>query len=648
MPTSPAAGVTTEPSPDFWRDPATYDGTLQRDFIAPLEEAVQLLGRAPYSLQLALLQQLHWYFTVDLRERAPTVALTPAQAPAFHDRIRQIMRHIDAETLEALDPQQASPEVRHALLSYQDPVLHSSATLDAYDHDQGLVRLSYYVHGGPPAETFMIDEVAVAPAYAKYRACRYYHRMLLRQRIAWLPVASARTLKVLLDGALVPLAVGPQPFAVGSGREPMGLTADEPLPAARAAYPPGKGGRQALPRGWAGWKVRLLRGLARLPIVQRKFAKAWVFADRDEDADDNAEHLYRWVKKHHPEINAWFMLNRSSSDWNRLAAEGFRLVPPGLKRKLLILNCEHVISSHVDYEFGRLERAWYGDLMKWRFTFVPHGISKDDVSHWLGSRAFDLFVTTSPAEHESIVGNDTPYNYTEREARYLGLPRRDRLLELTAQTPISGVNVLLIMPTWRAGLVDDRAISGSVKDRMAAFASSDYAKHWRALLHNRDLRNLAQQNGMNLMFMAHPNVASYIEAFEPPAHVKILTKADTSFMPLLCRSVALITDYTSVAFEMAFLRRMVFYYQFDRKHFYGGDHNWRPGYFDYDRDGFGPIALDENELVGHIQSFFSNGIKPTREYLERMERAMPNRDPRACQRVFENIRAIRAPIPGRS
>ena len=167
-----SAAATTEPSPAVWRDPATYDYALQHNFIAPLEEAMQRLGRAPHSLQLALLQQLHWYFTVDLRERAPTVALTPAQAPAFHDRIRQIMRHIDAETLEALDPQQASPEVRHALLSYQDPVLHSSATLDAYDHDQGLVRLSYYVHGEPPAETFMIDEVAVAPAYAKYRTCR--------------------------------------------------------------------------------------------------------------------------------------------------------------------------------------------------------------------------------------------------------------------------------------------------------------------------------------------------------------------------------------------------------------------------------------------------------------------------------------------
>src|SRR5665647_879260 len=128
MQMSTSAVATTEPPAAFWRDPAAYDYALQHNFIAPLEEAVQQRGHAPRALQLAVLQQLHWYFTVDLRERAPTVALTPSQAPVFHDRVRQIMRHIDAEALEALDPQQVSTEVRHALLSYQDPVVHSTVS----------------------------------------------------------------------------------------------------------------------------------------------------------------------------------------------------------------------------------------------------------------------------------------------------------------------------------------------------------------------------------------------------------------------------------------------------------------------------------------------------------------------------------------
>lgn len=639
------ATTTAEPPAAVWRDPATYDDALQHELLEPLEAAVQEHGHAPRQLQLAALQKLHWYFTIDLRERAPTVVVTEPMAVVFHERVRRIVHHINAQTIEVIESQEISTEVRHALASYHGSVRHSTVALDAYDHDQGLVRLSYYVHGEPPPETWLIDGAAVAPVYAKYRACRFLRRTLLRQRVVWLPVASAATLEVTLGGVVVPVALGPQPFkADGAPEQSHGLSAAALLPAARTAYPPGKGGLQPLPPGWAGWKVRLLRGLARLPVVRWKFARAWVFADREGDADDNAEHLYRWVRRHHPEVKVWFLLSRSSPDWDRLATEGFRLVPPGLMRRLLILNSEHIVASHAEHEFGGLDRARYGDLMTWRFSFVPHGISKDDVSHWLGNRAFDLFVTTSPAEHASIVGDDTPYSYTGREVRYTGLPRRDRLLELVAQTPSSEVDVLLVMPTWRGGLVDDRATAGSAKDRMAAFAASDYAQHWRALLRSAALRELTQQHGLKLMFMVHPNAVPYIEAFAPAAHVTVLTKADTSFMPLLCRSVALITDYTSVAFEMAFLRRMVFYYQFDRERFYGGDHNWRPGYFDYDRDGFGPVAFQQEALLAHIDCFLSGGGEPTPEYLARMERAMPDPDTLACQRVFESIRAIRHPV----
>ena len=635
---------TNEPSGAVWRDPATYDQALLHGFIEPLEEAVRQHGHAPLALQIAVLQRLHWYFTVDLRERAPTVALTESMAPLFHERVRQIMRHIDAQTLEAVDARQISTEVRHVLLSYHARVLHSTVELDAYDHDQGLVRLSYYVHGEPPTETLVIDGATAAPAYAKYRACRCFHRLLLRQRLVWLPVVGATTLEVMLGGVTMPVTIGAQPFAVDLASAQR-LSAAALLPAARSAYPPGsKGGQQPLPSGWAGWKVRLLRGMVGMAVVRWKFAKAWVFVDRDEDADDNAEHMYRWVRRHHPEINAWFLLRRSSPDWDRLAKEGFRLMQPSLARKLLILNSEHIISSHAEYEFGGLDRRLYGDLMAWRYTFVQHGVIKDDLSHWLSNRAFDFFITTSPAEHASIVDNDTPYTYTDREMRRTGLPRHDRLLQIAQRIPIADVNALLVMPTWRGGLVDERLGERSAAERMAAFAASDYARHWRALLRNDELRELASRRGQRLVFMPHPNAAPYIDAFDLPTHVQVATAANSVVQQVFARSIGFVTDYTSVAFTMAFLRRQVFYYQFDRERFYSGDHNWRAGYFDYERDGFGPVALAEDELLVHLRRFFANDARPEPEYLARMERAVPDRDDQSCRRVFENILALRRPI----
>lgn len=628
-----------EPPTAFWRDPITYDRFIEVNFITPLQEAAQQHGHAPRALQLAVLQQLHWYFTVDIRERAPTVALTTSQAPQFHALVGQVMRHIEADMLQAAELQHVSSEVRHALLSYQLPVLHTNVALDAYDHAQGLVRLSYYVHGTPPPETFLIDGVAVQPTYAKYRGCRYFHKLLLRQRLVWLPVAAANSLQVLLAGAAAPVTIGPQPFTLSQLTHRAGFDLDTTalLPVVRAAYPPGKGGQQPLPKGWAGWKVKLLLALARMPLLRQRFAKAWVFMDRAENADDNAEHLYRWVRQRHPEINAWFLIDRDAADWNRLAAEGFRLMSAGLMRQLLILNSEHIISSHADHVFGGLDRRLYGDAMRWRYTFLQHGVTKDDMSHWLGPREFDGFVTSSPAEHQSIVGDDTAYPYTAREVFCTGMPRHDRLLQISRLVPASEVDALLIMPTWRASLVDDRLAAASPADRLAAFSASDYARHWRGVLHSDKLRNLAAQHGQRVVFMPHPNAVPYLDAFDLPGHVELAQNSTTSMQHMFARCAGFVTDYTSVAFEMAFLRRAVFYYQFDRDHFYSGGHNWRPGYFDFDRDGFGPVSDQEEGLLGHLEQYFSDQGQVQPQYLVRMQRAMPYRDDLACQRVYKKI-----------
>ncbi len=643
---SPKFDGINEPKVAFWRDPAAYADVLKSRFIDPLAEAVKQHGRAPRALQLTVLQQLHWYFTVDLRERAPTVALTPSKAPMFHDRVRQVMQHIDAEVLtdKALD--RVSVEVRHALMSYQNPLMYSTVVLDAYDHDQWLVRLSYYVHGDPPTESFLIDGVPTKPAYAKYRGCRYFHTVLLRQRIVWLPVAEAVELSVLLNGVAVLVAVGPQPFSVAQVVGGVGAQRDTftQLKEVRSAFPPGKGGQQPLPSGWTGLKVRLLLALARMPWVRHRFAKAWVFVDRNEEADDNAEHLYRWVRQHHPKINAWFLLNRSSNDWGRLAAEGFRLIPAeGVSIKLLMLNASEIVSSHPEYSLAGFDRALYGQAMRWRFTYLRHGPQFNDQSHWLNTQLFDRLISVTPEGFSAVVSDDSPYIFTCKETRLTGFPRHDQLGILSRLGSDALADSIVIFPTWRGSLVDQRASGSSAADQVANFASSKFARHWSGLLNNTTLQSMAARDGKRLVFVPHTNLVPYLSALRVPAHVEVLTKADIRIQPLLSRAALLISDYSSIVFEMAYLRRAVCYYQFDRGDFFSGGHNWRQGYFDVDRDGFGPVALTESALVQHIERILTNGTQPDADYLKRMERAIPNPDGMACQRVFDSILELRKP-----
>jgi hypothetical protein len=634
------------PDAAVWADKATYGATLTERYLRPLEEARARLNAVPRSLQQTILLDLQWYFSTDLRERAPTAVVTEPMAVEFHRLVREIMAHIDVEAIATLASSIASLEIRHALLSYKQLRCHSQVALDAYDADQGLLRLSYYLHGDRPSEAVQLDGEARDPIYSKYRACNFFRRTLLYERILWVDIRSAETISVRLDGAHEALTVESPAFISPATSNPPHEGAI--LQRVRSSLkPPCKAIRQTLPTGLQGLKVRLVHSIARCPFIRQKFANAWVFVDRIESADDNAEHLYRWVRSHHPEINAWFVLLRSAWDWERLSQEGFRLISPGWLSKLLVLNSEQIISSHTDYRDGKFSRELYGSLMNWRFAFLQHGVIKDDLSHWLSNQPFDLFLTTSPAEHASIVADDTPYTYTDREVRRTGLPRHDALQRAAEATPQSHIDLLLVMPTWRGSLVDNRAAERGVQDLMVAFGQSEYAKRWHALLSNDELRELSLRYRKTIAFMPHPNAVPFVEAFNLPAYVQIITAQTSDVRNTFCRTSVFITDYTSVAFTMAFLRRIVFYYQFDREAFYGGGHNWREGYFNYERDGFGPVATNEDQLMGDLRAHFAHGARLDPEYLSRMERAMPERDSRSCERTFQSILDIRKPLAGR-
>lgn len=625
-----AAGV--EPPSSYWRDPASFDAVLVEEVLAPLHAAAHSPGGVPAALQQAMLRRLHWYFTVDNRERAPTVSVSPEQARVFHGLMAQIMAHIAPAAIAALVPHEIGVEEGYALLSYRGEPFFSSAIIDRID--RGMARVTYFVRGLHPIEAYMVHGVEVVPAYAKYRACKFFHEELFEQRIVWLPAASEVGLAVVLNGA---------PVAVGLAREATQFGPASASPSGLRAL--GEVGRELTRRGalsWADAKAALLWAVSGLPVVCSRFKGAWVFIDREEDADDNAEHLYRWVSEHHPEVNAWFLMRPNTADWHRLAAEGFRLMAPGAQRRLLLFNAAVIVSSHSEMENGGFDPAVYGRYRDSRFVFVPHGISKDDVSHWLGRRTFDLFAASCPAEYASMVDDGTPYPFTGREIKSTGFPRRDKLLELVEQLPPAGIDTLLIMPTWRANFVDGRSAARDDVERMAAFAASPFCQTWRELLGDPQLQMLAQQHNKKLAFMAHPNLVPFLAAFSIPPYIDVLTKENTKFMPLLSRCVGLITDYTSVAFELGYLRRQVFYFQFDREAFYGGDHNWRPGYFDYDRDGFGPISFDKDTLMEQIAAFFANDCQPQPEYLARMVAAMPDegRDKGICARVYNEIVAL--------
>ena len=97
-----------------------------------------------------------------------------------------------------------------------------------------------------------------------------------------------------------------------------------------------------------------------------------------------------------------------------------------------------------------------------------------------------------------------------------------------------------------------------------------------------------------------------------------------------------------MAFEIAYIERPVIYYQFDAKQFYDGGHLGFAGYFDFAKDGFGPVCDTEDALLSSVKAALS-GNEPS-HFAERRRTTFPYRDGQCCRRTYESILELDAPL----
>ncbi|ECQ7706827.1 capsular biosynthesis protein, partial [Campylobacter lari] len=155
---------------------------------------------------------------------------------------------------------------------------------------------------------------------------------------------------------------------------------------------------------------------------QKRLPKSniWLLMDRDYEADDNAEHLYRYIMQNHPEQEIVFALRKESSDWERLEKERFNLIEFGsFEFERIIKKASKVISSHADDYLMKYI------TLRQQFAFLQHGVTKDDISKWLNSKKIDLFITSTQAEYDSIINDYNRYKFGKKEALLTGFARHD-------------------------------------------------------------------------------------------------------------------------------------------------------------------------------------------------------------------------------
>lgn len=348
---------------------------------------------------------------------------------------------------------------------------------------------------------------------------------------------------------------------------------------------------------------------------------SWVIVDRINKADDNAEHFYRFLKNNHPDHEIYFALDKSCEDWSRLDSEGFNLIDYGSDRFVNELKrCKYILSSHL-FVWNFFIGQGLETLSQKKNIWLQHGVIANNNANVVNTKHIDLMVTSTYGEYHSIADNYTEYNLTSNQVLLSGLPRHDKLLRLN--NDIKDDKTIFVMPTWRTWLKSEN------------FVETKYFQEWTNFLSSLETEVLLKKYDYKIVFVMHEEIKDLKCFFPDRPYIEYESLNDKGLQSMFATSKLMITDYSSVAFDMAFIQKLVIYYQFDRDRFFG--EHYREGYFSYEEDGFGPVVTTEKMLLNSLESALKSNCVPAEPYRSRMLDTFPFRDGKNCERIYKSI-----------
>lgn len=359
----------------------------------------------------------------------------------------------------------------------------------------------------------------------------------------------------------------------------------------------------------------------------------WFVRDKFEKAGDNGESVFKylstWEKK--DDYNIYFILRKDSVDYERLKKYGKIIDPRSLKYKLLFLLSSKIIDSVVIASsinpFGK-NVGYYRDLFKFDFVGLFHGIGQRDMSFWTNDFNYNIKVYVSGAEREykAMISEDNGYD--ENIIKFTGLPRFDELENKKTKE-------IAFMPTWRNDLAGAVIKGTNKREYREDFKNSDYFKFYNSLINNKKLISKMKQLGYTGVFYNHPNLMQQVDDFEDNDTIKI-AKENASPNDVISNCALLVTDYSSAAFECAYLNKPVIYTQFDYADFVER-HTGTGGYFDYGKDSFGPVCHDEKSSVDAIIKYIEKDCVNDKKYQPKIDKFFLYRDKNNSKRLVDEV-----------
>lgn len=356
----------------------------------------------------------------------------------------------------------------------------------------------------------------------------------------------------------------------------------------------------------------------RLWLVYEKFCSM---------AQDNGYFFFKHcMEEEKDNQHIYYVLDKDSVDWDKMKKYGKHIVPfMSVKHMLYCMVANLYIASdskkHL-YAWRTKPNMISSRIAHHNILFLQHGVTAlkkvDPIFGKKGTSPMNHFTTTSKFEQEIIVNH---FGYTEKNAPLLGFTRWDVLEDKSKPEE----KIILAMPTWRAWLEEKSA---------EEFKQSDYYYNYMNLLKSEKLAKILKDNQVKLIFYIHPKFKDYLGEFNISGeNIELIPFGKQPLNEIMMRCSMLITDYSSVCWDVYYMAKPVLFYQFDYD-MYMQAHG---SYVDMEHDLFGERYTEYDQLINGVEKYVKNGFKIRQEDLDNIDYYFAYRDNDNSKRTYDYV-----------
>ncbi len=374
--------------------------------------------------------------------------------------------------------------------------------------------------------------------------------------------------------------------------------------------------------------IRMLYNFTK-PIYKNR--KIWLFEDKIYKGGDNGEYLYRYCLSQNDGYEKYYVLKKDCDDAKRFKNEGIKFLKYGsIKHHLLFLNSDIVFSTHngvpSHHDFGKEREKFFRGIYNSYNICIQHGLTVQNIPH-LTNKINDniqLYMLASNVEKINIMENGFAYNGDE--LKITGCPRYDGLKN-------NDKRQILITPSWRNYLAVPVVNIEETRDKNSDFKESIYFKIYNNLINDKEFINCAKKNNYKIVYLLHPCTSSQIDDFDKNEYVELVAATDNmNYEKILTESSLMVTDYSGVQFDFAYMYKPILYYQPNEL-----PPSYDEGAYKYDSMSLGKIIKDHKTLIKELCKYMENDCKLEVQYKKRIDEFFEYHDYNNCKRIYDEV-----------